>query len=33
MIHATGKVRDVYPVEPYKPIYVDAIEIKHWEAR
>jgi hypothetical protein len=33
MIHASGKVRDVYPVEPYKPIYVDAIEIKHFEAR
>ena len=33
MIHATGKVRDVYPVVPYKPIYVEAIEIKHCVAR
>lgn len=33
MVHAIGKVRDVYPVEPYKPIYVEAIEIKHCEAR
>jgi hypothetical protein len=33
MMHAIGKVRDVYPVEPYKPIYVEAIEIKHVEAR
>ncbi len=33
MVHASGKVRDVYPVEAYKPIYVDAIELKHFEAR
>ena len=33
MVHAIGKVRDVYPVEPYKPIYVEAIEIKHCDAR
>ena len=33
MVHASGRVRDVYPVEPYRPIYVDAIEIKHYEAR
>lgn len=33
MVHVTGKVRDVYPVQPYKPIYVEAIEIKHCEAR
>ena len=33
MVHATGKIKDVYPVEPYKPIYVEAIEIKHCDAR
>ncbi|HUL62056.1 MAG TPA: DUF473 domain-containing protein [Methanocella sp.] len=33
MVHASGKVRDVFPVEAYKPIYVDAIELKHFEAR
>lgn len=33
LVHAIGKVRDVYQVEPYKPIYVDAIEIKHCDAR
>jgi len=33
MVHAIGKVRDVYPIEAYKPIYVEAIEIKHYEAR
>jgi len=33
MIHATGRVRDVFPVEPYKPIYVDVIELKHFEVR
>jgi hypothetical protein len=32
-VHAIGKVKDVFPVEPYKPIYVDAIEIKHCDAR
>ena len=33
MMHAIGKVKDVFPVEPYKPIYVDAIEIKQCDAR
>ncbi|OPY30535.1 MAG: hypothetical protein A4E28_00230 [Methanocella sp. PtaU1.Bin125] len=33
VVHAIGKVRDVYPIEPYKPIYVEAIEIKHCDAR
>ncbi len=33
LVHAIGKVRDVFVVEPYKPIYVDAIEIKHCDAR
>ena len=33
MVHAIGKVKDVFPVEPYKPIYVDALEIKHCDAR
>lgn len=33
MAHAIGKVKDVFPVEPYKPIYVDALEIKHCDAR
>ena len=33
MLHSIGKVREVKPVEPYKPIYVEAIEIKHSDAR
>ena len=33
ILHSTGKVREVYPVEVYKPIYVDAIEVAMCEAR
>lgn len=33
ILHSTGKVREVYPVEIYKPIYVDAIEVTMCEAR
>lgn len=33
ILHATGKVREVYPVEIYKPIYVEAIEVAMCEAR
>lgn len=33
MLHSQGKVKDVYRVDPYKPIYVDAIEIKVCDAR
>lgn len=33
ILHSTGKVRDVYPIEVYKPVYVDAIEVAMCEAR
>lgn len=33
ILHSTGKVREVYQVEIYKTIYVDAIEVAMCEAR
>jgi hypothetical protein len=33
ILHSSGKVREVYPVEAYKPVYVDAIEVTMCEAR
>lgn len=33
ILHSSGKVRDVYHVEAYKPVYVDAIEVTMCEAR
>lgn len=33
ILHSVGKVKEVLPVTPYKPIYVNALEIKSCEAR
>ena len=33
ILDSSGKIRDVFPVEIYKPVMVDAIEVKICEAR